>query len=97
MNKLLSPCIALFTLMGLVFGAYFYIDARYALSATVKQIEQRLDYKIVSDQYNENQKRLWQIQDRYENQVIPHDVQEQIRELKQQQENLQWKMKKLEQ
>ncbi|CAK0763403.1 conserved hypothetical protein [Gammaproteobacteria bacterium] len=96
MNKLITSSIAFLTLVGILFGAYSYVDNRYALSDTVKQIEQRLDYKIVSDQVNETQNRIWQLQDRYVGKTTPRVVEEQIRELQYKIDSLKEKMKSLE-
>lgn len=74
-----------------------YIDTRYALAQeTKKEIQdikqtqskesQRLDYKILSDQYNEIQKRIWQIEDRYPKATMPNTVNEEYRELKEKKE-----------
>jgi hypothetical protein len=79
-----------------LFGVYSYVDNRYALSATVRQIEQRLDYKIVSDQANEKQNRIWQLQDRYAGKNMPKVAEEQVRTLQKELTDLKEKMKKLE-
>jgi low affinity Fe/Cu permease len=60
--KSFVPVIAL---VGFLFSAFFFIDNRYASSEDVKQIEQRLDYKITADQMNDMQNRLWTLEDRY--------------------------------
>ena len=96
MKKLISSCLALGAFVGMLFGLYFFIDTRYALSETVKQIEQRLDYKIVSDQYADNQKRIWQLQDRFTGKQIPKEITDELRELWSKQNELRIKMDKLE-
>ena len=60
----MKTIISILTIVGIAFGAYFYIENRYALSDELKQVEKRLDYKILSDQHNSIQHRIWQIQDR---------------------------------
>ena len=62
--KLIPSIISLITLISLIFGGYFWLDSHYASAQQVKQIEQRLDYKIKSDQVESLQKRIWQIDDR---------------------------------
>ena len=57
--------IILGTLLSLAFGSYFYIDSRYALAGELKNVEQRLDYKIKSDQRDSIQQRLWQLEEKY--------------------------------
>jgi len=62
--KLVAGIISLITLISLVFGTYFFLDNRYASAQALKQVEQRLDYKIKSDQVQSIQQRIWQIDDR---------------------------------
>ena len=82
MNKLCGSLIAVGTLIGMVFGYYFWMESRYALAQQLteerkvrtqqleeekqarKALEQRVDYKIKSDQSKGIQSRIWQLQDR---------------------------------
>jgi len=61
----MSRIVAILTIIGFAFGAYFYIDANYAKCEEVRKIERRLDYKIKNDQFISNRDRLWTMQDRY--------------------------------
>ena len=92
---MINKCIALCTLLGMFFGTYLFIDQRYALSETVQKIEQRLDYKIMSDQYNTLDDREWKLTERYISRPIPLSVQEEIRNIRKQKEEIRFKMEKL--
>jgi len=86
---LISSIMSITALISVVFGAYFFIDNRYALSETVKKVEQRLDYKIKADQFDNVQAQIWKIEDRYKDlNLMPDTVKEQYRELKSQMEKL---------
>jgi len=78
----MKTIISLLTIIGICFGAYIYIENRYALSEEVKKIEQRLDYKITSDQIQSKQQRIWGLEDRYPNKSkMPETVKEEYRQL----------------
>lgn len=47
-----------------------------------EQESKRLDYKILSDQYTEIDKRIYQIEQRYENKKMPETVKEEYNALK---------------
>ena len=97
MEKKLSLIITLATILSIAFGAYFFIDSRYALAESVKQVEQRLDYKITSDQANEIQNRLWKLDDRYgKPEKMPEAVKEEYRDLKEKKARLTDTLKSLE-
>jgi hypothetical protein len=65
MNKLCKQLTALAGIIAICFSAYFFIDNRYALAQKVNQIEQRLDYKILSDRLDAVYERIWKFDDRY--------------------------------
>lgn len=48
-----------------IVSATIAVEARYAKSAYVKQVEQRLDQKIVADRMDNIQDRIWKLEDRY--------------------------------
>jgi hypothetical protein len=62
-NKVASIT-SILILIGIVFSAWWFIENRYALSSRQLELEKRLDYKIVSDQYWSIQDRIWRIMDR---------------------------------
>lgn len=93
----MKTIIAVLTILGFTFGAYFYLDNRYALSEDVKSIEKRLDYKIASDQLQSVQERIWQIEDRFQGNKMDPTTKEEIRNLEMQKEQLKYKTKVLEQ
>lgn len=78
---MIKTIVSLLTLIGIIFGGYFYIDTRYALSETVDKISQRLDYKILDDRLKSVQERLWQLDDRYYKKEMPLSVKEEYRSL----------------
>jgi len=88
---------AIIVLIGLVFGVYFWLEKRYALAEEMKKIEQRLDYKILADQLQAIQERIWQIMDRFKNREMDQTVQEELRVLEMQKEQKQNQIKMYEQ
>ena len=110
-KKELVGCIAgIAALLSLCFGAYFWVDTRYAhandMLKAMKSIELlgvRLDLKIIEDQLNGVQQRIWKIEDRYcadkskpcDQTKMPQTVFEQYRELQCQKEKLQKELEAL--
>jgi hypothetical protein len=99
MSKSMQKWIAIFTLFGILFGAFLFLDKRYslvstvqALAETVKLVENRLDWKITVDQLNALQDREWKITDRYANRTMPDTVKEELRKIRKQIGELQLKL-----
>lgn len=80
-GKFLSALVSVITIVGMAFGAYFYIEGNYAKAEEVQKIEQRLEYKIKSDQGKEIQQRLWLLEDRYERRPMAETTKEEYRKL----------------
>ena len=57
--------LALITSIAAVVGIGAAVDARYAKSATVSQVSERLERKIDQDRLDDLQKRMWSIEDRW--------------------------------
>ena len=97
MNNLCKLILSLAGVIGLVFSVFLFQDNRYALSQTVKMLEQRLDQKIDSDQLYETQKRIWQLEDRHcdknLNCTMSPSVKEEYRVLKEKKHLLEEKVK----
>lgn len=81
MSKLITSIIGLMTLIGIIFSVYFWMDDRYANAETVKKIEQRLDYKIKSDQAQSIRERIWRIEDKFGSTPSNPIVKEELRKL----------------
>lgn len=94
-NRILSILVSVGTLLGIAFGAYFYIDSNYAKAAEMQKIEQRLDYKIKSDQSKEVQQRIWLLEDRYYHKNMPESTKEEYRELKEEKKTLEGELNNL--
>ncbi len=92
----MKTIIAVLTILGFAFGAYFFIDNKYACSEDVRKIEKRLDYKIASDQLQSVQERIWKIDDRHPDKKMDATTKEEIRTLELKQKELNEKMKTLE-
>ena len=93
----MKTIISILTIVGIAFGAYFYIDNRYAQCEDVKKIEKRLDYKIVSDQLKSVQDRIWRLEDRNaKEKVVPKTVKEEQRQLESDKKLLEKKLENLE-
>jgi hypothetical protein len=92
----MKKIIAILTILGFAFGAYFYIDGKYASCEDVKKIEKRLDYKIISDQLQAIQDRIWKILDRFQGKKMDMTTEEELRTLEVKKEQLREKTKILE-
>lgn len=62
---MITKIVAVFTLLGILYGAAAFIDNRYAKAQEQKAVERRLDIKIEGDILNQKQDRLWKLEDRY--------------------------------
>jgi hypothetical protein len=96
-NGIMTILVSLGSILGMAFGAYFYIETNYAKAAEVAQVEQRLDYKIKSDQSKEIQQRIWQLDDRYEKKAMPEAVKEEYRRIEEEKKQLDDEIKSLRQ
>jgi prefoldin subunit 5 len=86
---------AILAIVAMVLAAFVYIDTRYArcedvnkssqsIATGLKKLEQRLDYKITSDQYKDTEQRIYRIEDRMKGKPInewPQDVKDEYRRL----------------
>jgi len=77
----MKTIIGILVIIGVFFGAYQYQESRYAKCGELKAIEQRLDYKILTDQSQSIQQRIWTIEDRYKGKEMPDSVKEEYRKL----------------
>lgn len=91
MNKMIGYLLSIGALVGMLWSVYQYVDDRYAKAADVKSIQEtiqklheRLDQKILSDQIDHKQERIWQLEDRYaDEKKRPQSTKEEIRQLQQ--------------
>lgn len=98
----ITVIISIASVISIIFGVYFYNEARYASAKDLKEakeysqkIEKRLDQKILNDNVNEIQKRIWLLEDKYEKKQMPDTVKEEYRELKEKKEQLKEELKNL--
>jgi hypothetical protein len=94
--KIVGSIIAILTLFGILFGTYRYIDSRYALAEEVKKVEQRLDYKILDDQLNATQQRIWIIKERFKNRKMDETTAEEFDKLNKSEKKIQDKINVME-
>ena len=94
-NTVLTVLVSVGSILGMAFAAYFYIETNYAKAAVVAQVEQRLDYKIKSDQSKEIQQRIWQLDDRYEEKQMPETVKEEYRKIQEEKKQLDEELKEI--
>lgn len=87
--------IAIITLIGIVFSIYFYMEKRYALAEDVQKLEQRLDYKITTDQLKDVQNRMWVLEDRYYKKEMSDSTKEEYRRLLEDKKLLEEKLRTL--
>jgi hypothetical protein len=71
MSNIVKNVISLCTLIGIVFGAYFFMERHYALAEDFKQLEQRFNYKTLFDQRQAVQQQIWEIERSYPNGNMP--------------------------
>lgn len=95
--KTVQTIVALIVIIGsTIIGAYLFIDDRYALAEDVKNVKARLEYKILSDQIDNIQQRIWKIEDRYHDVHISIEAADELRDLKYRKERIEKEMKLLE-
>lgn len=95
----MKQLVSIVTIIGMAFGAYFFLDSRYAKCGDVKAIERRLDVKIEGDILNQQQNRLWAMEDRYgsdPDKIQDQDKRQQMKELKVNIENQRNRVRSLE-
>src|SRR3989337_950785 len=102
-KKELIGCITgMIVLISMCFGVYFWFEARFAHAGdmmkameVIKQIGDRLEYKILEDQIRAIQDRIWKIIDRYDKKDMPELVKEEYRKLLEDKKLLEEKLRKL--
>jgi hypothetical protein len=106
MNKTLQLAIGIATLIGMVFGIYFWVDKTYAKCERVQEVlvlaqtvDKRLEYKIQDDILKNVRQRYWSYTDKYgqNGERAPDDkIKSEMKELKQDFESQDRKVKQLE-
>lgn len=80
------------TIIGITWGAYSFLDSKYALAEEMKLIEKRLDIKILEDNISHLQNRIWSIEDRYQKRSMPDDMKIEYRRSLKEKEDLEKKL-----
>jgi len=83
-------------IIGVIFTAYFWIDGRYALSQELEKTKARLEYKILSDQFQAISDRIWKIKDRAGEKPKDPTVKEELRQLESDKESVKVKIDAME-
>ena len=96
LKELIGLITGLLILFGIMFGTYQYFENRYALAEEVKKIEKRIDYKILSDQLQTTQERIWKIEDRFQKKQMEETTKEELRTLEMKKQETQKKLDTLE-
>jgi hypothetical protein len=65
MKKDINSVVAVITIIGAIFGAYFFFTTTFAKCADLKRVEYRMEYKIQSDYVRDSRRTLWDFQDKY--------------------------------
>lgn len=86
--KLVERIITICSLIGIVFAVYHYNENRYAYAKDLESLEQRLEYKIQSDQLNSLRQRYWQMEERIDKKPKDEDAKKEAKELKEQIEEI---------
>ena len=83
----------LITSIATILSSAFFIDARYAQSAEVQLIEQRLDQKIIQDRADNLQQRIWKLEDRFGSESkMKQEIKDEYRQLKEDVQKLKQKL-----
>ena len=80
--KYLQSILAVVTIIAFVFGAYSYIDVKYARADQVQLVEQRLDIKILRDASRDYRSDIQYIERLYHNKPVPVDDKMKLQVLK---------------
>jgi hypothetical protein len=98
MKEKFGLIVALIMIIGTCFTVYFYAESRYALAQELKKTQQRLEYKIISDQLRSVTERIWKIEDRITNTKRPMDetAKEELRQLQEMKITMTDKLKQME-
>ena len=90
------------TALGVVYKSFSAVDSRYAktkeiiqMQQIIKEIDERLDYEILTDQIESKQERIWALEDRFLK-TKDKALQDEIRRLSQEIEELKKELEKLE-
>ena len=96
MKEKLTFIIAILTIISIVFGGFFWIEGRYALSEELKKVQQRLDYKILNDQFQAISEIIWKIKDRVGENPKNQTIKEELQKLESDKESLRIKIESME-
>jgi len=90
MMRLVRGLSAILVLLGFVFSVYFYADRIYAKEKDLRNLEVRVDHKIIKDLRDDVQQRIWKYEDRYGDKLekANQHTKEEFRELIQDKEEL---------
>jgi len=97
-QKALAIIAILVTLIGSAYGGVCYFATAESVESVYEYtayVEQRLDIKIVMDERNFIQRRIWEIEDRYKYGGMPTDISQQLRDLKIQLQNIDRKLEQI--
>jgi len=86
----------LLAIIGVVFGAYFYIDSRYALAEEVKQFKQEYQYDKTLNFLNKTQDRIWTLKERHGEKPKDITVKEELSNLERKVDELKDRIKTME-
>ncbi len=77
------------TLIGMIFGAPYFLDDHYAKASDQKNTASRLEQKILEDKYNAIESHIWAITDKFKNiDKAPKDVKDELRDLQSRKDRL---------
>lgn len=93
----IKDILALAAIISVAFGVYFFNESRYALAGELKQVEQRLDYKITGDQLYEVKQDIRRIERKYgiDKKQMPVGVREEYEDLLEKKSELEVKKEQL--
>lgn len=80
-SKLLTSIIALATAIGIFWGAYWFVENRYALAHELQLTQLRQEQHITADSYKINRNNLWDLRKKCEKEGCTEEEQKELMEL----------------
>ena len=78
----LSTIISILIGLSVLIGTGITCNEYFAKATEVEIVAIRLEQKILQDEYNWKQRRIWQLEDRWHGRQMPQTVREEYRKLK---------------
>jgi hypothetical protein len=75
--------VGIFTIIGMIFGAPYFLDQHYAKASDLNATNSRLEQKILEDRYEALNGHIWSIQEHFKNiNKAPDEIRKELSDLK---------------